>query len=248
MPPSARRTPAGAARSKPSTTASSAATPPRRFDFKSIKKSAPTTPSRTNRATTTKIHKARYQSGDKQGEETGKILFVFNPRWGLNDEAKEAVKMLAYGKDDVSSFNKDLGGFYIQVHSPKQALKMHDALRALDADLPEVLDVGDIAEPQITIVTVNHLNVPETKAKPESTNVTALMLQGYSFPLYKHLRELDYDFVRGVHGHAGVNAWVRVVEASESVAALEAAAKAMLAEEGWSVDVAVGDAAEWDSE
>ena len=42
-----------------------------------------------------------------------------------------------------------------------------------------------------------------------------------------------------------MNAWIRVVEVRESVAALEAAAKAMLAEEGWSVDAAAGDATEW---
>ena len=118
----------------------------------------------------------------------------------------------------------------------------------VDAALPEVLNVGDFCAPEMTIVTVDHLNVPETKANPEHTNVKALMLQGYSYPLYKQLRELGYDFVRGVHGQEGVNAWVRVVEPHESVTALAAAAAAMLDEEGWSIDLAAGDAAEWASE
>ena len=48
----------------------------------------------------------------------------------------------AYGKDVVSAFNKELEGFFIRVHTPAQALRMHDALRALDDGLPEGFDVS----------------------------------------------------------------------------------------------------------
>ena len=37
------------------------------------------------------------------------------------------------------------------------------------------------------------------------------MLDGHTYPLYKVLRDLDYDFVRGVHNNEGVDRWVRVV-------------------------------------
>ena len=43
--------------------------------------------------------------------------------------------------------------------------------------------------------TVANLDLPPTKANPdEQEGVTALMLEGFSYPLYKHLRTLGYDF------------------------------------------------------
>jgi len=75
------------------------------------------------------------------------------------------------------------------------------------------------------------------------------MLDGYTYPLCKLLRSLKYDFVRGVHGHAGVNRWVRVVGEKEVAATLARDVCAMLEKEnGWEVDEAAGDAADWDSD
>ena len=42
-------------------------------------------------------------------------------------------------------FNKELKGFPVRVHSPKQAQEMHEAVRSLEhgeGDLPEKIDVG----------------------------------------------------------------------------------------------------------
>ena len=86
-----------------------------------------------------------------EGEESGNRLFVFNPTRAVgNDKAKEKVKEHAYGKDEVGSFNKSLDGFPIKVHAPKQAMRMHKALRELDGALPEDLDLGGWEEPEIT--------------------------------------------------------------------------------------------------
>merc|ERR1719231_217428 len=174
--------------------------------------------------------------------ESGNRIFVFNPRYGLNDQAKEKVKVHAYGKDDVSSFNKSLGGFHIKVHAPKQAVRMHKALRELDDALPEDLNLGGWEEPEITAATLTNLNLPDVEG------VTATMLEGYTYPLYKKLRPLGYEFVKGVHGMEGVNRWVRVHNDKEDTAKMQKDLEAKLNEEGWRVDLAVGDAADWEDE
>ena len=83
--------------------------------------------------TTSRVHECEHQSGEHEGEKSGNRRFVFNPRYGLNDQAKGKAEVVkhAYGKEDVSSFDKQLGGFHIRVHNPKHSgpswlwLKMH---------------------------------------------------------------------------------------------------------------------------
>merc|ERR1719231_1747718 len=169
--------------------------------------------------------------------ESGNRMFVFNPRWGLNDQAKEKVKVHAYGKDDVSTFNKSLDGFHIKVHAPKQATRMHKALRELDGALPDDLELDGWEEPEITAAKLTNLNLPDAEG------VTATMLDGYTYPLYKKMRPIGFEFVRGVHGKEGVNRWVRVHENNEDIAKIQKELEAMLNEEGWRVDFRVGDAA-----
>ena len=71
------------------------------------------------------------------------------------------------------------------------------------------------------------------------------MLDGFSYPLYKKLREVGYDFYHGVHSEAGVNRWCRVVKNAREAADAEKETAAMLKECGWDVDTAAGDAEEW---
>ena len=74
------------------------------------------------------------------------------------------------------------------------------------------------------------------------------MLDGYTYPLYRDLRKLKYDFVRGVHGKGGFNRWVRVVGEKEQAAALEKEVATFLETEGWQVETDEADAAEWESD
>ena len=60
------------------------------------------------------------------------------------------------------------------------------------------------------------------------------MLDGFSYPLYKDLRALGYDFVRGVHNIEGINCWVRVVNAGEAQKAEKETAVALI-DRGWKV-------------
>ena len=229
----------------------STASGPKRFNFKVVKRSnggsnggedqkmGRAHGARESRPTSTRVQKCKYQSGDKEGQETGNVMFIFNPRYGLNEQAKEKVKAHAYGKDEVGPFSKALDGFHIKVHAPKQATRMHTSLRELDAALPEALNLGSWKEPEITAATLTNLNLPGKEG------VTATMLEGYTYPLYKKLRPLGYEFVKGVHGMDGVNRWVRVHEDKEDTAKWQGELQAMLEEEGWRVEFAVGDAAEW---
>jgi len=250
----------GSRSSKKTPAAASASSTPARVNFKKIKRdksssagaassfSGVRASSNSSEPTTTRVQKAVHQSGDKEGEESDNMLFIFNPRKGLNDQAIEAVRGHRYGKDDVSKFNRELKGFHIRVVNPKQAQRMHDSLRAIDSALPQALDVGGFEAPVITIYTLDNLNLPATRDNEAHEGVTALMLDGYTYPLYKKLRALGYDFVRGVHNHEGVNKWVRVVVGKESAAALNRDVTKVLEDEGWRVDAESGDAAEWDSD
>lgn len=149
----------------------------------------------------------------------------------------------------VSKFNQQLDGFAIKVHTPKQANGMHDALRALDDALPATLPALDSFEaPEVSVVTLSNLDLPATSKTEEQEGVDALMLEGYTYPLYRKLRGIGYDFVRGAHGKEGVNRWVCVIKGKESAATLERDVTALLTEEGWNVEAFAGDAAEWDSD
>lgn len=246
-----------AAASKRKTPAAAAAAPKPHFDFKSLKRDK--TPSGTStstggsasssngsKPTTSKVQRCTKQSGDDAGRETDNRLFVFNPRRGLNEQAIAAVKQHASGKDEVSRFNRELDGFHIYARYPQQARRMHAALRELDAAMDEQLDVGDWEDPLVTMITLTNLDVPSTKANERMEGVTAMMLDGYTYPLYKKLRALKYDWVKGVHDKNGVNRWVRVVSGAKEAAQVEKETAAMLRDESWRVASASGNAADWE--
>lgn len=199
------------------------------------------------RPTKTRVHKCVFQDGhERAGEYSDNRDFVFDPRWGLNKEAKEVVAPLTYGKDEVKGFNKSLQGFHVRVHVPKQAVRMHNALRVLDPALPETLDLGDWEEPELTAAKLTNLNVPATRHNPNAyEGVTATMINGYTYPLYKQMRRLKFDYVRDVHNKEGVDRWVRIHEDKEDVAKMQQELQTMLEEEGWRVNFAAGNAAEW---
>ena len=119
---------------------------------------------------------------------------------------------------------------------------MHKALRELDDALPDDLDLAGWEEPEITAAKLTNLNLPDAEG------VTATMLDGDTYPLYKKMRPLGFEFVRGVHGKEDVNRWVRVHDDREDIAKMQKELEAMLNEEGWRVDFAVGDAANWGSD
>ena len=112
----------------------------------------------------------------------------------------------------MSKFNRDLDGSTSTRggQSRRDACTLHCA-RSIVPAMPEKLDVGDWEDPLITMVTLTNLNVPSTKGNERMEGVTAMMLDGYTYPLYKKLRALSYNSVRGVHDKNCVNRWVRGV-------------------------------------
>ena len=125
---------------------------------------------------------------------------------------------------------------------------MHAALHQLDSQMSSApLQLDGLEAPLVTVVTIENVDLPKTKWSEAQEGVTALMLEGFTYPLYKKLRGLDYDFVRGVHNRDGVNRWCRVVEASEAAGAEKETAE-LLRENGWDVETAAGDAADWPEE
>ena len=91
-------------------------------------------------------------------------------------------------------------------HDPKQANAMHSALRELDPKMSSApLKLDGLEAPLVTVVTIENVDLPETRSSEAHEGVTALMLEGFTYPLYKKLRGLDYDFVRAVHNRDGYN-------------------------------------------
>ena len=92
---------------------SSKSSAPAAFNFKGMKRqktsatSSPAAPQRRRETspTTAWVRRTVYQSGEKEGEPTNNWLFVFNPRYGENDNAKAAVEQHTLGSDTVSGFN-----------------------------------------------------------------------------------------------------------------------------------------------
>ena len=57
---------------------------------------------------------------------------------------------------------------------------MHYSLRNVDSALSPDLDLDGLEFPNITIVTVTHLDLPQTQRNEEQNDVTALMLDGFT--------------------------------------------------------------------
>merc|ERR1719399_1786227 len=255
--PSARKSPAPKPTAKSSAASSSK---PKSFNFKSMRRdsSAARASSFSNargaapkrdKPTTGAARRTKYQSGDNEGEYTNNWVYAFDPAYGLNDDAKEAVKPHILGGDEISAFKKELGGFTVRVYAPKQVHDMHASLRELDDKMAEDVDLDGLEAPELTVVTITNLDLPATKANPvEQEGVTALLLEGYSYPLYKHLRKIGYDFYRGVHGKEDIKRWCRVVSSPSEATKAEKETVALLKEYGWEADTAAGDANEWDDE
>ena len=74
------------------------------------------------------------------------------------------------------------------------------------------------------------------------------MLEGFTYPLYKRLRKIGYDFYRGVHGQKGIDRWCRVVKGGADATKAEKETVSALKECGWEVDTAAGDANEWEDD
>jgi len=244
--------------SKPA--AASSSNKPKSFNFKSMRRdsassarassfsSARSAGPRSDKPTTGFARRTKYQEGDNKGEDTNNWLYVFNPAHGVdNEHAKEVVMKHALGGAQISGFKKDLGGFTVRVCAPQQVRDMHAALRELDDKMAEDVDLDGLEAPELTIVTVSNLDLPATKAHPadEHEGVTALMLEGYSYPLYRQLRKFGYDFYRGVHGKDGINRWCRVVKSASDAARAEKETITLLKDHGWDVDTAAGDARDW---
>merc|ERR1719399_1496035 len=186
--PSARKSPAPKPTAKSSAASSSK---PKSFNFKSMRRdsSAARASSFSNargaapkrdKPTTGAARRTKYQSGDNEGEYTNNWVYAFDPAYGLNDDAKEAVKPHILGGDEISAFKRELGGFTVRVYAPKQVHDMHAALRQLDSNMADEVELDGLEAPEITIVTVANVDLPPTSSNAEvQEGVTALMLEGF---------------------------------------------------------------------
>merc|ERR1712070_382946 len=76
--------------------------------------------------------------------------------------------------------------------------------------------MGDFEAPVVNVVTFQNLDLPGTSKDGPHEGVEAVLLDGYTYPLYKQLRNIKFDFVRGVHNKAGMDRWVKVVPDGET--------------------------------
>ena len=152
--------------------------------------------------------------------------FVFKLGSGLDQSmACQAVCSLAFGKDTVRSY---VGGFEIGVHCPQQAEMMHTALRQLDCTLQPTIDLKGWKPPKISARIASDLEVGQQSAE-------AIVLEGYTYPLYRVLQKLGYVYVRNLRGESDVNRWVRAVRNGESAVELQRDICAKMHDLGWQV-------------
>merc|ERR1719399_117300 len=117
------------------------------------------------------------------------------------------------------------------------------------------LDVSDFEVPTMHVITVSNLDLPSVMTNDAviteaREGAKALMLDGFTYPLYKTLRNCDYEYYRGIHGREGIDRWVRVLEDLPMIqhqAEVEII-KELLEKKGWAVETSVADAAEWEDD
>ena len=107
-------------------------------------------------------------------EETGNALFVFNPKRGQNDRAKEEVQAVASAGEDVSGFKKELGGFTIKAINCQKAQDYHTAFRNVDNNsdyLPAELDLQGWVPAKMAVVKATNVNYAIYEGEFESARI-----------------------------------------------------------------------------
>ena len=121
----------------------------------------------------------------------------------------------------------------MRVHTAKQVQDSLVKFKALDPNLIEECDLSLINTPKITIVTLHNLCL-----NPPTKEDHALMLDGFTVPLQKLMRSLEWDYVRNLHGQEGLDRWVRTYPSEANLKADEFLVAKEIHAQGWDVDMA----------
>jgi len=154
--------------------------------------------------------KAKYQKGDRTGENSGAIYHRGRPRFGQNDKYKALLEKLLL--TERLRWNDELKLYTARVYTATQARRLLAAAKTLDGgdkDLPEDIDESVFEEATAAHVTLFPITVHEG---PTSQSQEMLAASGMTYPFKDGLKSRGFAFNNTVNDVAGVNLWLAPVE------------------------------------
>ena len=186
-----------------SSSSSSPSTPPKKtFDLSKlkspIKKAGSPLKGGNNDKPHFSIFRPIFQEGEQAGEESGNRMVRWRSRYHLKDAADAAIHPLIL--NEKPKWNKELKVFSARVYSVVQARTILNALRDVEGEAGAIHLPQDVGDEEFETAKPAHLDVIPLLGDK-------LMLQGLTYPLLHHLKNLGFTYERGIEEANGVDAF-----------------------------------------
>ena len=188
---------------KASASSSSSSTPPKKtFDLSKlkspIKKAGSPLKGGANDKPHFSIFRPIFQEGEQAGEESGNRMVRWRSRYHLKDAADAAIHPLIL--NEKPQWKKELKVFQARIYSVVQARTILNALRDVEGEAGAIHLPQDVGDEEFETAKPAHLDVIPLLGDK-------LMLQGLTYPLLFHLKNLGFTYERGIEEANGVNAY-----------------------------------------
>ena len=144
------------------------------------------------------IFRPVYQEGERAGEETRNRIVRWRSRYHLKADADAAIRPLIL-KETPRWMPEPLKVFQAKIFSVVQARTILNALRAVEGEAGAIHLPQDVGDEEFETAKTAHIDVIPLTDK--------LMLQGLTFPLMDHLKDLGFTYERDIEEANGVNAY-----------------------------------------
>ena len=145
------------------------------------------------------IFRPVYQEGERAGEETRNRIVRWRSRYHLKADADAAIRPLIL-KETPRWMPEPLKVFQAKIFSVVQARTILNALRAVEGEAGAIHLPQDVGDEEFETAKPAHLDVIPLLGDK-------LMLQGLTYPLLHHLKNLGFTYERGIEEANGVNAY-----------------------------------------
>ena len=187
-----------------SSSSSSPSTPPKKtFDLSKlkspIKKAGSPLKGGNNDKPHFSIFRPVYQAGEQAGEESGNRIVRWRSRYHLKADADAAIRPLIL-KETPRWMPEPLKVFQAKIFSVVQARTILNALRAVEGEVGAIHLPQDVGDEEFETAKPAHLDVIPLLGDK-------LMLQGLTYPLLFHLKNLGFTYERGIEEANGIDAF-----------------------------------------
>ena len=145
------------------------------------------------------IFRPVYQEGERAGEETRNRIVRWRSRYHLKADADAAIRPLIL-KETPRWMPEPLKVFQAKIFSVVQARTILNALRAVEGEAGAIHLPQDVGDEEFETAKPAHLDVIPLLGDK-------LMLQGLTYPLLFHLKNLGFTYERGIEEANGVDAY-----------------------------------------